>query len=135
MAGGGGGTQEQTGEPLLAREVVWIGSSKDDISGMPKPVKASFGYRLRRVQRGQPTEDTKALPQFGPGVYELREAFDTNAYRLMYVVRLKHAVYVLHAFMKKSKSGIGIPKADKRLIEARLKRASEIDRELNREEN
>lgn len=102
---------------------------------MPKPVKASFGYRLHRVQQGRPTEDTKALPQFGPGVYELREAFDTNAYRLMYVVRLETAVYVLHAFMKKAKSGIGLPKPDKRLIEMRLKRAIEIDREMDDEEN
>jgi phage-related protein len=128
-------SQEQTDVPLRSREVVWIGSSKADISAMPKPVKASFGYRLRRVQQDQLTQDTKALAQLGPGVYELREAFETNAYRLMYVVRLKHAVYVLHAFMKKSKSGIGLPKADKRLIEARLKRAIEIDRELNHEEN
>ena len=114
---------------------MWIGSSKEDISAMPKPVKASFGYRLRRVQQGRPTDDTKALPQFGPGVYELRDAFDTNAYRLMYIVRLRSAVYVLHALMKKSTSGIGLPRADKRLIEARLKRAIEIDREFGHEEN
>ncbi|HSC19308.1 MAG TPA: type II toxin-antitoxin system RelE/ParE family toxin [Rhizomicrobium sp.] len=120
---------------MPAREVVWIGSSKDDISAMPKPVKASFGYRLRRVQQGRPTDDTKTLPQFGPGVYEFREAFDTNAYRLMYVVRLRNAVYVLHAFMKKSKSGIGLPRADKRLIEARLTRAIEIDKEFSHEKN
>jgi phage-related protein len=131
----GSRAQKQAAEPLPTRELVWIGSSKEDISAMPKPVKASFGYRLRHVQRGQLTDDTKALPQFGPGVYELREAFDTNAYRLTYVVRLKHAVYVLHALMKKSKSGIGLPKTDKRLIEARLKRAIEMDKELNHEEN
>ena len=50
--------------------------------------------------------DTKPLPRFGPGVLELRERFDGNAYRLMYVVALRKAVYVLHTFMKKSKSGI-----------------------------
>lgn len=120
---------------IAARKVVWIGSSKEDISALPKPVKASFGYRLRRVQQGQPTDDIKALPQFGSGVYELREAFDTNAYRLMVVVRLRTAVYVLHAFLKKSKSGIELPKADKRLIEARLKRAIEIDTEMGYEKN
>jgi phage-related protein len=130
-----GKAEEQAAEPLPAREVVWIGSSKGDISAMPTPVKASFGYRLRRAQQGRPTDDTKALPQFGPGVYELREAFDTNAYRLMYVARLPNAIYVLHAFMKKSKSGIGLPKADKRLIEARLKRAIEVDKELNHEKD
>lgn len=129
------GGKAQATEQMPAREVVWIGSSKDDISAMPKPVKASFGYRLRRVQQGRPTDDTKTLPQFGPGVYEFREAFDTNAYRLMYVVRLRNAVYVLHAFMKKSKSGIGLPRADKRLIEARLTRAIEIDKEFSHEKN
>jgi phage-related protein len=101
---------------------------------MPKPVKASFGYRLRRVQEGKPTADTRALPQFGAGVYELREAFDTNAYRLMYVVRLKPAVSVLHAFMKKSKSGIKLLKNEVRLIEARLKHAIEMEKETRGEE-
>lgn len=60
---------------------------------------------------------------------ELRERFDSNAYRLMYVVALKKAVYVLHAFMKKSKSGIALPKPDADTIEARLKRARVLDEE------
>ena len=115
--------------PLLGRPLVWIGSSKNDISAMPKPVKASFGYRLRRIQKGWPVADTKALPQFGTGVYELREPFDTNAYRVMYVVKLKKAVYVLHAFMKKSKSGIGLPQSDVKLIHSRLQRAQAVDAE------
>jgi phage-related protein len=133
----GGGRDRRTGanEAHRPRDVVWLGSSKDDISAMPKPVKASFGYRLRRVQEGKPTADTKSLPQFGTGVYELREAFDTNAYRLMYVVRLKSAVYVLHAFMKKSRSGIGLPKSEERLIEARLRRAIEMEKEMRGEES
>ena len=69
----------------------------------------------------------KPLSQFGPGVYELRESFDRNAYRMMYVVNLKKAIYVLHAFMKKSKSGIGLPKPDAELIAIRLRRAQELD--------
>ena len=115
--------------PLLERPLVWIGSSKEDISEMPKPVKASFGYRLRRIQRGLPTADTKALPQLGDGLYELRESHDKNAYRLVYVAKLKKAIYVLHVFMKKSKSGIGLPKADANLIRTRLQRAILEDKE------
>jgi phage-related protein len=69
----------------------------------------------------------KPLPQFGTGVYELRESFGRNAYRLMYVVNLRRTLYVLHAFMKKSKSGIGLPKPDAELIEVRLQRARELD--------
>ncbi|MGH7925642.1 MAG: type II toxin-antitoxin system RelE/ParE family toxin [Candidatus Binatus sp.] len=113
---------------LLPRPVIWVGSSKDDISALPAAVKGSFGHRLRQVQEGRVPLDMRPLRQFGPGVFELREHFDKNAYRLMYVV-LKKAVYVLHAFMKKSKSGIGIPRLEVELIEARLKRARRQDAE------
>jgi phage-related protein len=114
---------------LLPRPAVWIASAKADVSVLPPPVKASFGHRLHEVQEGRMPLDTKPLPKFGAGVLELRERFDGNAYRLMYVVALKKAVYVLHAFMKKSKSGIGLPKQDAELIETRLKRARELDSE------
>jgi len=60
---------------------------------------------------------------------ELREQFERNAYRLMYVVKLRKAIYVLHVFMKKSKSGIGLPKPDAEVIRARLRRAVETDLE------
>jgi phage-related protein len=115
--------------PLLARPVVWIGSSKADVSELPDPVKASFGHRLHQVQEGRMPFDTKPLSQFGAGVLELRESFDRNAYRLMYVVALRKAVYVLHAFNKKLKSGIGLPKPDADLIALRLKRAQALDAE------
>ena len=105
------------------------GSSKNDISALPSPVKASFGHRLCQVQQGRMPLDTKPLPQIGAGVLELRERFDGDAYRLMYVVALKKAVYVLHAFMKKSKTGIGLPKPDADLIAARLRRARSLDTE------
>jgi len=114
----------------MPRPAVWIASSKDDISSLPHEVKASFGSRLYELQRGKTPLDMKALPQFGTGVYELRESFDRNAYRLMYVVSLKKALYVLHTFMKKSKSGIGLPKPDAELIEMRLRRARELDAEI-----
>lgn len=115
--------------PSLPRTVLWVGSSKDDISALPGPVKSSFGHRLRQVQEGETPLEMKPLTQFGTGVFELRERFDKNAYRLVYVVSLKRAIYVLHAFIKKSKSGIGLPKQDAELIETRLKRAHAVDAE------
>jgi phage-related protein len=119
---------KQPDEPLV-RPVVWIASSKDDLSTLPREVKGSFGSRLYELQQGKTPLDIKLLSQFGSGVYELRESFDRNAYRMMYVVNLKKAIYVLHAFMKKSKSGIGLPKPDAELIAARLRRARELDLE------
>jgi len=96
---------------------------------LPGPVKGSLGHRLRQVQDGETPLDMKPLKQFGSGVFELRERFEKNAYRLVYVVNLEKAVYVLHAFMKKSKFGIGLPKPDAELIETRLKRAQTLDAE------
>ena len=114
---------------MSARAIIWMGSSKEDISALPGPVKASFGHRLRQLQDGKTPLDMKPLPQFGTGVFELRERFDRNAYRLMYVVSLRKALYVLHAFMKKSKSGIGLSKPDAELIQVRLQSARALDRE------
>src|SRR5271154_2327713 len=98
---GSAGADRELSSPLLPRPVIWVGSSKGDISALPGPVKASFGHRLRQMQNGERPLDVKPLKQFGTGVFELRERFDRNAYRLVYVVNLKKAVYVLHAFMKK----------------------------------
>ena len=119
---------KQPDQPLV-RPVVWIASSKDDLSALPREVKGSFGFRLYELQQGKTPLDIKPLSQFGSGVYELRESFDGNAYRMMYVVNLRKALYVLHAFMKKSKSGIGLPKPDAELIAVRLRRARELDME------
>jgi phage-related protein len=115
--------------PVVARPVIWIATSKDDISALPVPVKGSFGHRLRQLQEGKTPLDMKPLPQFETGVYELRERFDKGAYRFAYVLNLRKAIYILHAFMKKSKSGIGLPKPDAELIAVRLKRARELDAE------
>jgi phage-related protein len=111
------------------KPVIWVGSSKDDITVLPEPVKASFGHRLWQVQKGDTPLDIKSLTQFGTGLFELRERFNKNAYRLVYVVKLEKAIYVLHAFMKKSKSAIGLPRLDAELIETRLKRARTLDAE------
>ena len=112
-----------------AKSIIWVGSSKEDISALPAPVKASFGHRLRQLQEGRTPLDLKPLRQFGAGVFELRERFDRNAYRLMYVVNRRKAIYVLHAFMKKSKSGIGLPRSDAELIHRRLQSARALDTE------
>ena len=111
------------------RPVIWIGSSRSDLANLPKPVKSSFGARLYELQRGKRVRDSKPLSQFGPSVWELRESYDKNAYRLMCVLALERAIYVLHAFMKKSKRGIDLPRVDAALIASRLKVAQRLDRE------
>ena len=103
-------------------------AAKDDISALPDPVEGSVRPpAARRAAGAARRSETKPLPQFGGGVFALRERYDADAYRMIYVVALRKAVYVLHAFMKKSKSGIGLPKPDSDLIALRLKRAQALD--------
>jgi len=92
---------------------------------MPDPVQGSFGYALYLAQVGEKDENAKPLAGFGSaGVLEMVENMCGGTYRAVYTVRFAHAVYVLHCFQKKSKSGIATPKADMDLIRARLKQAA-----------
>lgn len=111
------------------RELVWIGGSRADLSAFPDDVKQSLGFALFEVQKGQTPGIAKPLTQFGVGVFELRDDFDTDTYRAIYVVKLARAIYVLHAFKKKSKSGRAMPREVIAMIERRLKRAKEIEKE------
>lgn len=111
----------------IMRCLVWMGGSLDDMPAFPAGVKQAFGFALREAQKGVTPKIAKPLKQSGAGLYELRLPFAGDAYRAVYAVKLEKAVYVLHAFKKKSKSGIAMPREDIQLIERRLKRAREID--------
>jgi phage-related protein len=78
--------------------------------------------RLRTVSGsdGAASTSAKALKGLGSGVIELIEAFDGDAFRTVYTVRFEQAVYVLHAFKKKSRTGIKTPQSDIELIRRRL---------------
>ena len=109
-----------------AKPVVWIGSAKDDLVAFPREVVGAIGYALYEAQKGNKHPNAKPLHGFGgAGVLEVVEDHDGDTYRAVYTVRLAGRVYVLHAFQKKSKSGIKTPKAEINLVKARLRRAEE----------
>lgn len=84
------------------------------------------------VRCGERAPSTKILRGFGgAGVVEIVEDHDGDTYRCVYAVRLQHAIYVLHAFKKKSKRGAETPKHDMDLIWSRLREAEEQDRATN----
>ena len=83
----------------------------------------NFGFELFLAQTGQHPPSAKLLKGLGSGVVELVDDFDGNTYRAVYTVRFASAVYVLHAFKKKSKQGIKTPQGDIELIKQRLKDA------------
>ena len=82
-----------------------------------------MGYALFLAHMGERHSTmAKTLGGFGgAAVIEVKESYDGNAYRAVYTVRYAEAIYVLHAFQKKSKKGIATPKTEMDLIEKRLK--------------
>lgn len=109
--------------PIMARAgrpLHWIASSKKDFLEFPADVQDVFGFALHRVQIGETPHLAKPWKGEGSGVFELADTFGGDAYRTVYVVRFKEAVYVLHAFKKKSKRGIVTPAGDVALVKRRL---------------
>lgn len=108
------------------KPLFWVGSSKKDLKAFPAEVQDVCGYALDVAQQGSKHPDAKPLHGFGSaGVLEVVDDFDGNTYRSVYTVKFTRAVYVLHAFQKKSKHGIATPKTDVDLVKERLKAAKE----------
>jgi phage-related protein len=87
------------------KPVGWVGSSKDDLSGFPEEVRRRVGGALWEAQIGRKAPYAKPLKGFGDaGILEIVDV-DGDTFRTVYTVRFPRAVYVLHAFQKKSQAG------------------------------
>jgi phage-related protein len=112
--------------PIL-RPVIWVGSSRKDLGALPEPVQDHIGYALYVAQRGGRHDTAKTLAGFGgAGVVEVIADHRGDTFRTVYTVRLGDAVYVLHAFQKRSKTGRATPRRDIELIKLRLREAEQI---------
>ena len=119
------------------KPLFWVGSSLKDLRDFPEEVKDVIGFALYQAQRGLMPRSAKPLKGFtGASVLEIVDNFQTDTYRAVYTVQFADAVYVLHAFQKKSKRGVETPKGEIELVKARLKLAKEHHQEWrrNREE-
>lgn len=108
-------------DEALRRPLFWEGSAKEDFMMFPVPVRKDLGVALFVVQLGGTPPSAKPWKGLGSGVYELVDDHRGDAYRAIYTVRIAGNIHVLHAFQKKSKSGIKTPKTDVVLVERRLK--------------
>jgi len=106
------------------RPLEWVGSSKADLRAFPGAVQDHLGFALYQAQAGLKHRDAKPLKGFGSGVLEVVSLHDGETYRAVYTVRFAGAVYVLHAFQKKSKKGIATPKPVMELVRQRLRSAA-----------
>lgn len=78
-----------------------MGSSLEDLSGFPLEARRACGFELWQVQRGLMPSDWKAMPSVGAGAYEIR-VHVLGEWRVIYVAKLADAIFVLHAFRKKT---------------------------------
>lgn len=105
-------------------DVHWVGTSKRDLSDFPEDAKYVVGHALFEAQTGGKHENAKPMKGFGgAGVLEVVEDFKGDTYRAVYTVKFKNAIYVLHAFQKKSNQGNKTSPNDIKLIKANLKTA------------
>jgi len=109
------------------KPVVWVGSSKKDLKEFPGEVQDKMGMALRDAQFGGKSLKAKPLKGFGgAGVLEIVDDFDGDTYRAIYTVKFDDAIYALHAFQKKSKSGSETPRPEIETIRARLRDAADL---------
>lgn len=85
------------------KPVRFMGSAKDDLSAFPKSARTRAGYELFMVQVGRDPDDWKPMSTVEPGACEVRVRDEARAFRVVYVAKFEDAVYVLHAFQKKSR--------------------------------
>jgi len=107
------------------KPLFWVGSARADLLAFPDQVKDEIGIALSVAQFGGKHPSAKPWKGEGPGVLEIVEDHRGDTYRTVYTVRFETAVYVLHAFQKKSPRASKTAKADVELIGRRLKAAQE----------
>lgn len=105
-----------------------MGDALEDLRRLPEEVKSAAGYTLHEIQSGAIPANVKYLRGFKPAVMEISLSHNTNAYRVIYTVKIDETIYVLHCFQKKSKKGAQTPRQDINLIKQRLQQAELINK-------
>jgi len=109
------------------KEIAWIRAALEDFRKFPKAVQDRMLDLLAVASFGQKADLAKPMKRLGSGVMEIALPYRSDAYRVVYAVQLGDAIWVVHAFQKKSTAGIATPKKEIDLIKARLKQIREIE--------
>lgn len=107
------------------RPINWVKGALKDFKRFPEATQDKAVEALTVVADGATSGIAKPLAGLGSGVWELVLRERGDAYRVIYVLQISEAIYVVHAFQKKSKSGIATPKAEIDLVAERIKRLKE----------
>jgi len=109
----------------MIRRVSWIKAASKDFDKFPQAVQEEVITALRIAAHGEKADCAKPIKGLGAGVFEIALRHRTDAYRTVYTVQLDEDIWVIHAFQKKSKTGIKTPKPDVDLVRERIKRLKE----------
>ena len=83
------------------KRITWLGTSREDVKAFPDKVRKIVGAKLMTVQLGNNPTDSKPMSSIGQGVTEIRIQYE-GQYRVIYIAKFSEAIYVLHAFRKKT---------------------------------
>jgi phage-related protein len=108
------------------RPISWVKAARKEFEKFPEGSQTEILRALTIAAEGQKADIAKPMKGLGSGVFEIALAWRGDAYRAVYAVLIGEAIWVVHAFQKKSKTGIGTPKAEIELVRQRLKRLKEM---------
>jgi phage-related protein len=103
------------------KRLIWLADSRSNVRAFPAGVRDDVGYALYAAQVGEMSHRAKALRGLGSGVMEIVANDSSGTYRAAYTVSIGDCIYVIHAFQKKSKTGISTPASEIELVRQRLK--------------
>jgi len=109
----------------MPRKISWIKSALKAVQRFPASVQREIATALEIAAAGEKADIAKPMKGLGAGVLEIALKHRGDAYRAVYAVKIGEDVWVLHAFQKKSKTGIKTPKEETDVIRERLKRLKE----------
>jgi phage-related protein len=107
------------------REIAWIKAARKEFGKFPVPAQRVMARALTVAAEGGKADIAKPMKGLGSGVFEVALPYRSDAYRVMYAVQVDEAVWVVHAFQKKSTTGIKTARKDIDLVRERIKRLKE----------
>jgi phage-related protein len=107
------------------REIAWIKAARKAFGKFPLPAQRVMARALTVAAEGGKADIAKPMKGLGSGVFEVALPYRSDAYRVMYAVQVDEAVWVVHAFQKKSTTGIKTARKDIELVRERIKRLKE----------
>jgi len=103
---------------MSEKPLSWLGSSRDDLRAFPDDARQHIGHEIHRLQVGLWPTNCSPLKVVGAGVYEIRVSDDGRAFRTIFVAKFEEAIYILHAFEKKTQQ---TPRSEIELAKQRYK--------------